>query len=143
MRPGIDSLAGRLLLASAVLLPLSILSVSTGYLILPGLWIASALNTADNGLSYSINQSAKEALYVPTSSAEKYRAKAFIDMFVQRLAKAIAVVISLGLTFAFSDFESLRYLSVVTLLLLLLWIAAARYAGRQFRAYEEQSAQSP
>ena len=63
-------------------------------------------------------------------------------MFVQRLAKAVAVVISLGLTFAFSDFESLRYLSVITLALLVLWIIAARYAGARFREYEEQQAKS-
>ena len=53
-----------------------------------------ALNTADNGFSYSINQSAKEALYVPTTREEKYKAKAFIDMFVQRFAKALAVGLS-------------------------------------------------
>ena len=100
----------------------------------PLLWAGSLLNTADNGFSYSINQSAKEALYVPTSAAEKYRAKAFIDMFVQRFAKAVAVLISLGITFAFRDFDSLRYLSLITLALLVVWVIAARYAGRQFQA---------
>ena len=95
------------------------------------------LSTADNGFSYSINQSAKEALYVPTSDAEKYRAKAFIDMFVQRFAKAIAVLISLGITFAVTDMSSLRYLSLVTLALLVVWIVAARYAGRQFANLEQ------
>jgi ATP:ADP antiporter, AAA family len=121
-----------------LVLPCAIALGSSAFLLFPLLWTGSLLNTVDNGFSYSINQSAKEALYVPTSAAEKYRAKAFIDMFVQRLAKAVAVVISLGLTFAFSDFDSLRYLSLVTLALLLLWIVAARYAGRQFRDYEER-----
>ena len=41
------------------------------------LW--AALNVAQQSTSYSINQSAKEALYVPTSRDEKYKAKAFID----------------------------------------------------------------
>jgi len=45
--------------------------------------VGSFLDTADNGFSYSINQSAKEVLYVPTSSDEKYKAEAFIDMFIQ------------------------------------------------------------
>ena len=54
--------------------------------------LAEFLNTADNAFSYSINQSAKEALYVPTTEDEKYKAKAFIDMFVQRAAKAVAVM---------------------------------------------------
>lgn len=123
-----------------LVLPCTIAMGSTAFLLFPVLWMGSLLNTADNGFSYSINQSAKEALYVPTSSAEKYRAKAFIDMFVQRFAKSVAVLISLGLTFAFTDFDSLRYLSLITLVLLVVWVMAARYAGRKFREFEEASA---
>jgi len=120
-----------------LVLPFVITMGSTAFLVFPLLWVGSMLSTADNGFSYSINQSAKEALYVPTSDAEKYRAKAFIDMFVQRFAKAIAVLISLGITFAVTDMSSLRYLSLVTLVLLAVWIVAARYAGRQFADLEQ------
>jgi AAA family ATP:ADP antiporter len=123
-----------------LVLPASIALGSSAFLLFPILWTGTLLTTADNGFSYSINQSAKEALYVPTSPAEKYRAKAFIDMFLQRFAKAIAVLISLGLTLAFRDFESLRYLSVITLGLLVVWIFAARYAGRQFTHFEVEHA---
>ena len=73
----------------------------------------------------------------PVDAAEKYRAKAFIDMFVQRFAKAVAVFISLGVTFAVTDLSSLRYLGVVTLALLVIWVIAARYAGRQFALLEK------
>ena len=120
-----------------LVLPCAIAMGSSAFLVFPVLWMGSLLNTADNGFSYSINQSAKEALYVPTSAAEKYRAKAFIDMFVQRFAKAIAVVISLGITFMFKDISSLRYLGLLTLVLLVVWVIAARYAGRQFSRMEE------
>ena len=65
-------------------MPMLILGASGLFLLMPILWMGSLLNTADNGFSYSINQSAKESLYVPTSTEEKYKAKAFIDMFVQR-----------------------------------------------------------
>jgi AAA family ATP:ADP antiporter len=119
-----------------LVLPFTVALGSSAFLLFPVLWVGSLLNTADNGFSYSINQSAKEALYVPTSAAEKYRAKAFIDMFVQRFAKAIAVLISLGITFAFTDFSSLRYLGVITLVLLVVWVIAARYAGREFARME-------
>ena len=105
-----------------LVLPVTIAMGSSAFLVFPVLWAGSLLNTADNGFSYSINQSAKEALYVPTSAAVKYRAKAFIDMFIQRLAKALAVVISLGITFVFQDFSSLRYLSLITLALLVVWV---------------------
>ena len=121
-----------------LVLPCAIAMGSSAFLLFPMLWLGSLLNTVDNGFSYSINQSAKEALYVPTTPAEKYRAKAFIDMFVQRFAKAVAVVISLGITFLFTDFSSLRYLGILTLALVVVWIIAARYAGRQFRELEAE-----
>jgi AAA family ATP:ADP antiporter len=126
-------------LATALLvLPFTIALGSSAFLFFPALWVGSMLSTADNGFSYSINQSAKEALYVPTSEAEKYRAKAFIDMFVQRFAKAIAVLISLGITFMFKDISSLRYLGLLTLALIVVWVVAARYAGKQFNELESQ-----
>ncbi len=115
-----------------LVLPVAILCGSAGFMILPILWMGSLLNTADNGFSYSINQSAKESLYVPTTKEEKYKAKAFIDMFLQRFAKALAVGISLGVTVVFTDFESIRWLSAVTVPLILIWLFAARYAGRRF-----------
>jgi len=117
-------------------LPVAVLLGSVGFLVLPTLWMGSALNTCDNGFSYSINQSAKEVLYVPTTREEKYKAKAFIDMFVQRFAKALAVGLSLFITLMFSGFESLRWLSLISVVLLVFWILAVRYVGRHFNAKE-------
>ncbi len=120
-----------------LVLPCAALLGSTGFMIAPILLIGSALNTCDNGFSYSVNQSAKEVLYVPTTRDEKYKAKAFIDMFVQRFAKALAVGLSLIITLAFTGFESLRWLSLVTIVILVLWILAVRYVGGQFRSVNE------
>ena len=120
-------------------LPVAALIGSTAFLIAPVLLVGSALNTADGGFSYSINQSAKEVLYVPTSRDEKYKAKAFIDMFVQRFAKAVAVGVSLVITTYFSGFESIRWLSIVTVLILVVWIMAVRYAGRKFKELESNA----
>jgi AAA family ATP:ADP antiporter len=105
---------------------------SLAFLALPSLVTGSLLNTADNAFSYSINQSAKEALYVPTTEDEKYKAKAFIDMFVQRAAKAVAVGLSLAMGWWFHDFSSVRWLSLVTLALIGVWVIAARRAGRGY-----------
>ena len=113
-------------------LPIAAMTGSAGFLIAPILIFGSALNTADNAFSYSINQSAKETLYVPTTKDEKYKAKAFIDMFVQRFAKALAVVLSLGITIIFSEFSSIRWLSIITVVILIGWIATIRYAGKRF-----------
>ena len=115
-----------------MVLPIAALAGSAGFFLVPILWTGSLLNTADNAFSYSINQSAKETLYVPTTREEKYKAKAFIDMFVQRFAKSIAVGISLVLTTFFSSFSAIHWLSLVVAAILVVWILAARYAGRKF-----------
>ena len=125
-----------------LVLPIAALSGSVGFMALPVLWMGSALNTIDNAFSYSINQSAKEALYVPTTKDEKYKAKAFIDMFVQRFAKAIAVGVSLVITRTFSEFSSIRWLSLFTVAVVAVWIVAARYAGRYFSRVTEYQKQS-
>lgn len=105
---------------------------SVAFLAWPGLWTASALNTADNAFAYSIQQSAKEALYVPTRRAEKYQAKAFIDMVVERSAKALGVGLNLLMLQSVHAFAGLRWLSVASLTLLTLWILAVRTAGRGY-----------
>ena len=120
------------LTVALLVLPVAVVMGSGAFLALPILWVGSSLNTVDNALNYSINQSAREALYTPTSRDEKYKAKAFIDMFVQRLAKTVAVGVSLGVTLIFTEFGSLRWLSLFTVAVTVLWLLAARYAGRRF-----------
>jgi AAA family ATP:ADP antiporter len=112
--------------------PIAIMAGSGAFLLVPILWTGSLLNTVDNAFAYSVHQSAREALYTPTTREEKYKAKAFIDMFVQRFAKALAVGIGLLVTSIFASFETIRYLSLFTLLLALTWGLVAVYAGRKF-----------
>ena len=115
-----------------LVLPVMALAGSVGFLVAPLLLTGSALYVCDNGFNNSINQSSKEVLYVPTTREEKYQAKAFIDMFVQRFAKALAVGLSLGITTLFVGFGSVRWLSLVTALILLAWIGIVRFAGKEF-----------
>lgn len=118
--------------AALLVLPFAAMLGSVGFGAVPILWMGSMLNTADNAFSYSIHQSAKESLYVPTTWDEKSKAKAFIDMFVLRFAKALAVGLTLSFTVLVSDFSAVRWLSLVTVALVVVWIMVARYAGEQF-----------
>ena len=106
---------------------------SAGFMMFPILWAGSLLNTLDNGFNYSINQSAKEALYVPLRKDEKYKGKAFIDMFVQRFAKGVAILVTLVITQQFADFTDLRWISIFSACVIALWIVAAIFAGRRYR----------
>lgn len=123
--------------AALFVMPSLILGASGLFLLLPVLWIGSSLNTVDNAFNYSINQSAREALYTPLSRDEKYKAKAFIDMFLYRTAKVVAVGVALAAGAAFEEFAAVRWLSLVVLALGALWIAIARYAGNEFRRMTE------
>ena len=117
-------------------LPVAILGGTAGFVMLPSLLFVGFMSVSDNALNYSINQSAKEALYTPTTPDEKYKAKSFIDMFVQRAGKVLAVVLNLGLTaLVITD---VRWLSVAVGLLLVIWIFAVRFLGRR---YEERKAE--
>jgi AAA family ATP:ADP antiporter len=115
-----------------MVMPVAAMAGSLGFMVLPVLVLGSFLNTADGGFQYSINQSAREVLYTPTSKAEKYQAKAFIDMFVVRFAKAVAVGLSLAITLVFAGFDSVRWLSLLTLVFLAIWILVVVFVGREF-----------
>jgi AAA family ATP:ADP antiporter len=122
--------------AALLALPAAILAGSAGFLAVPALLTASLLGASDNALHYSIDQTAREALWVPTGAAEKYRAKACIDMVVQRGAKTVGVLLGLGLSALVSGFAGLRLVSLAVVLLTVAWILAARFAGRQFAGRE-------
>lgn len=115
-----------------LVLPLVIAASSLGYLVAPVVLMGGLLSVSDNSLNYSLNQSAREALYTVTSRREKYQAKAFIDMFVQRFAKALAVGLALLITIIFSDFSDIRWLSLIAIAGAAVWFLAARSAGREF-----------
>jgi len=121
-----------------IILPIIDFALSIGFLAVPILWVAAALSISDNSLYYSITQSAKESLYTPTSRDAKYKAKAFIDMFGQRSAKVIAVVLNLVVA-AYVGIENVRWLSIATLIVIGGYFLVVRYAGKEFkkRADEE------
>lgn len=114
-----------------LVLPVILLISSLGFLLLPSLSFATLLAVSDNSLHYSINQSARETLYVPTRPEEKYAAKALIDVFVQRFAKGIAVGVNL-LVVSFVHLAEVRWLSIISLLVLTLWVSTVRFTGRRF-----------
>jgi AAA family ATP:ADP antiporter len=116
-----------------LVLPGAALAAETVFAAAPALWTGSALSIADNALNYSVQQSSREALYVPLERAEKVEAKAVIDVFVQRLAKVLAVGVSLVLTLEIRGASGLRWLALPVAVVLVLWIACARFAGLSFR----------
>jgi len=60
---------------------------------------ALVLKIGENGVRYSIDQATRELLYLPIPSRARIKAKAFIDVFVQRAAKGVAALLLLPVTF--------------------------------------------
>ncbi len=129
--------------AALLVLPAAAGLGSLTFALAPLLWTGSLLNTYDNAFSYSIQQSAKESLYVPAPADEKYRAKAFIDMFGQRVAKGVGVLLSLAISLSLKDMLAVRFLSLLTLTLVGVWLFLARYAGKRFDAVADRKGGPP
>ena len=55
-----------------------------------------------------------------------------------RFAKSVAVGISLLLYAFFESYAAIRWLSLVVVAILAVWILAARYAGRKFDEFNQE-----
>jgi AAA family ATP:ADP antiporter len=75
---------------------------------------------ADKSLSHSLSQSVRELLYIPLSPEIKYKAKIFIDMFVNKMAKGIGALLLL-LVYSTLHF-SIRQISFLVIMFIFLWI---------------------
>lgn len=81
---------------------------------------AGALKAADKSLAHSLSQSVRELLYIPVAPEIKYKAKVFIDMFVNKLAKGFAAVLLL-LCVTLLGFD-VKQISFVVIFFVILWI---------------------
>ncbi|MBZ5555890.1 MAG: HEAT repeat domain-containing protein [Acidobacteriia bacterium] len=138
---GLLSLATQLFLTSRVLrrfglgvallvVPLALTAGSFAVLIWASIGSAVLLKGSDQVLRYSIDRSTVELLYLPVPEDQTRHAKAFIDTVVWRIGDCLgaicvlAGVVLLGL--------SAPQISIVTIVLLGGWIAAAATARRQY-----------
>jgi AAA family ATP:ADP antiporter len=84
--------------------------------------------TAENSFDYSLHNTVRQALWLPTSRDAKYKAKAAIDTFVFRLADVLSgvgvvyVLVHLGV--------GLRGFAIINLAITLVWIAIVARIGK-------------
>jgi AAA family ATP:ADP antiporter len=90
-----------------------------GVAILPTLLIVQLTKIFENSTDYSIQNTTRHALFLPTSREAKYKAKQAIDSFFVRTGDMLqALVVFIGVQFAFS----VRGFAVVNLALVAVWI---------------------
>lgn len=92
-------------------------------LLLPVVW---GLKISENGLRYSLDQASRELLFLPVPKQERARAKAFIDVFLQRLAKGLAALALLTVTLGWVRVEHTAYFGLVWVVCWLSFLGATQ-----------------
>jgi AAA family ATP:ADP antiporter len=118
----------------ALLILPTVLALGSGaFIVVPIFAVIAGCFFSDAALSYSLNQTAKEVLYTPTDAATKYQAKAFIDMFLMRLAKGVGSLLILGwIAWMAPRGWHVQHLGWLSLTVIAAWCVVARAAGRGF-----------
>ncbi len=98
---------------------------------LPVLALIRGAKVVENGVDYSLQNTAGNALYLVTSREAKYKAKAFIDAFLMRAGDALAA----GAIWAGSHLGwSTRVFTRVDVVLCVVWIGVALLIHRRYVA---------
>ena len=98
--------------------------------ILPVLAVVRVAKILENSVDYSIQNTTRHALFLPTSREAKYKAKQAIDSFFVRAGDLLqAAVVFVGTMLAFS----IRGFALVNVLLVVVWIALAVAIAREHR----------
>jgi AAA family ATP:ADP antiporter len=97
----------------------------------PLLAIIRGAKIAENSLDYSLNNTTRQALFLPTSREAKYKAKQAVDTFFVRLGDVLsAVLVFAGTTWlAFAP----KQFAMVNVALVLVWLGIAFMIGRMFK----------
>jgi len=85
--------------------------------------IVRAAKTAENSTDYSVMNTAKQLLWLPTTREEKYKAKQAVDSFFVRLGDLVAAfVVFAGTVWVTLDADGF---AIVNLCLIAVWLALA------------------
>ncbi len=96
----------------------------------PGLAAAAVARLGEAASRYSFNRTGMELLYLPLPAELKNRTKAFVDIFMDRMARGFGGVMLILLTGVLQ--LPLRYLSLVVLMLSAVWIYLAARAKEEY-----------
>ena len=113
-------------------IPITLFVNALLFIFVPSLYFASYLFIYIKSLDFSIFGIVKEMLYIPMKVEEKFKAKALIDVFALRSAKALAgfFVLLLGI------FKSPESITSFSLVIFVLWIIVVKNIFKSDLAYD-------
>lgn len=130
-----------------LVLPVSMGAAATLILLNRALWAPSVGRIIDTSIRYTIDKTSREVLFLPLPADLKYRAKPFVDVTMDRLAKGVGALMILVFIKDWGFGLDWQQLSYVSLVLVALWvvvaIAARREYMRSFRRSIEQQLVEP
>jgi len=104
-----------------------------GYLLLataPVLAYIRGVKIAENATDYSLNNTARHALFLPTAREAKYKAKAAIDGFFWRMGD----LVSAGIVFTSVQLAlGIRQIAMINVVFVVAWLAILFFIGREHR----------
>jgi len=119
-----------------VVLPLVALLGYGAMAFIPVLAFIRGAKIAENSLDYSLQNTTRNALYLPTSREAKYKAKQANDTFFVRFGD----VTSAGLVFAGTTWLAFapKHFALVNMALVVVWLIVAVALGRGFHRMEKR-----
>ena len=112
-------------------LPLIALGGYTLLAVAPVIGYIRAVKIAENSTDYSLQNTARQALFLPTSREAKYKAKAAIDTFFVRVGD----VLSAGVVFAVTALAfTTRTIALLNIVFVLVWILLVYAIGRRHKS---------
>jgi ATP:ADP antiporter, AAA family len=117
-----------------LVLPIGFGSTAVVMLLNAALWAPSLARVLDQSLRYTVDKTTREILFLPLPTDLKYRAKPFVDVTVDRVAKGVSGLLMLILVKPWGLGLNWQQVSFASLIIVGLWIATALRVKRQYVA---------
>ena len=129
-----------------LILPVSFGTTAAIMLVNRALWAPGLARITDTALRYTVDKTSREVLFLPLPAELKYRAKPFVDVTMDRLAKGAGALFLLVLINDWGLGLDWQQLSYVSLTIMGVWILVALRARKEYmmtfrRSIERQDVQ--
>jgi len=121
--------------AALFFLPIVAFGGYTVMLLTPALSLIRLAKVAENSIDYSVQNTARQALYLVATRVEKYVGKIAVDSFFVRFGDVLsAIVVYVGAKLALPT----QVFAAINLVLILVWIFVVVLVGREHRRRSEE-----
>jgi ATP:ADP antiporter, AAA family len=122
-----------------MILPVSLGSTAVVMLLNGALWAPGLARVLDQSLRYTVDKTTREILFLPLPAHIKLKAKSFVDVTVDRIAKALGALLLLVLVKPWGLHLDWQHLSYASLAVTALWVFMSLRARKGYLTAFRQS----